>query len=241
MFTALCFAIGLVVMAFTLPPVEPEVMVVSFPLAGTEEDDSPSRANRFKASSPTAADVWQTSLSSTRSGLVTYDNELQEESLSPDRNASPVNSIHRVIPRPVESLQRTKDDDLPSNTGWFMAGSPTADERRPFLSSARTELVTYNNELQEGLLSWNHNVSPVNNIYRETIALEPPRVNWQNSEIRNSTHNNETCSHGGTIYMRNTPGGCTDSDSGSQHIGRFSSDSFRDSSFSQSTGIRRNC
>ena len=232
MFTALCFGIGLVVMAFTPPPVEPEFMVVSFPLAGTEEDGLPSRDNRFEAS-PTAADDWQTSLSSTCSGLVTCDNELQEVSLSPDRNdASPVNSIHRVIiPRPVESLQGTEDDDLPSNTGWFMAGSPTANERRPFLSSARTELVTYNHELREGSLSRNYNASPVNNIHRETIALELPRFNWQNFEIRNSTHTNETCSHGGTISMRNTPGGGTDSDSGSQHIGRFSSNSFRDSSF----------
>jgi hypothetical protein len=210
-------------MAFIPQPVES--------LPGTEEDGLPSNPDWLKASRP-AADEQRSFLSSIRTGppVVTYCD--LPESLSPDRNTCPVNSIHRVIiPRPVDSvepLQWTEDDDLPSNPDGFKVGSPTANERRTFLSSSRTGLVTHNNELREESLSPDRNASPVNSNHS---TLEPPHF-WHNFEIenRNSRHSNETGSHGGTISMRNTPGGGSSTDSGSLRVGAFSPNSFRDSS-----------
>ena len=199
------------------------------PLPSSEEDGLPSKPDWFKASSP-MADEQRTLLSSirTRAPVVTYC-ELPE-SLPLDRNTRPVNSTHRVIiHRPVESLQGTDDDDLPSNPDGFNVGSPTADldERRTFLSSTYTGLV-HNNEPQEESLSppdRDRNVSPVNSTHS---TLEPPHF-WQNLENRNSSRSNETGSHGGTLSMRNTPGGGS-TDSGSLRAGRFSPYSFHDSS-----------
>jgi len=207
--------------------------VKSLPSTDSEEDGLPLSPDLFEASSFTA-DERRTSLSSTRTGLDTYNNEHQEESLSPGRNAYPVNSIHRVIiPRPMESLQviqGTKDDDLPSNPsnrGWFKVSSPTADERQTLLSSARTGLVTCNNEHREESLSPDRNGSPVNSVLS---TLKPPQF-WKNFENRNSGHSNETDSHDGTISLRNTLGGGTSSpDSGSLRVGPFSPNSFHDSS-----------
>ena len=204
----LCFAIALGVMAFIPQPVES--------LPGAEEDGLPSNPDCFRASSPTA-DEQRTFLSSI---------ELPE-SLSRDRNTCPANSVHRVtIPWPVESLQGTEDDDSTLNPGWFKVGSPTADERRTFLSSTRTGLVIHDNELREESLSSDRNTSPVNSIHS---TLEPPHF-WQNFEARNSRHSNETGSESGTLSMRNTSRGGTSTDSGSLRVGAFSPYSFHDSS-----------
>jgi hypothetical protein len=204
-------------MAFIPQPVES--------LPSTEEDGLPSDSDRFKASSPTA-DEQRTFLSSirTRPPVITYC-ELPE-SLPLDRDTCPGNSIHRaIIPR--ESLQGTEDDDLPSNPGWFKVGTTAdSDERRTFLSSTYTGLVTHNNEPREESLSPDRNASPVNSTHS---TLEPPHF-WQNFEIRNSRRSNETGSHGGTLSMRNTPGGGSSTDSGSLRVGAFSPYSFRDSS-----------
>jgi hypothetical protein len=192
-------------------------------LQGTEDDDSTLNPGWFKVGSPTA-DERRTSLSSIRTGSPVIE---LPELLSPDRSTCLVNSIPRVIiTRPVESLQGTEDDDSPSNSGWFKVGSPTADERRTFLSSTRTGLVTHDNELREESLSSDRNTSPVNSIHS---TLEPPHF-WQNFEARNSRHSNETGSHSGTLSMRNTPGGDTSTDSGSLRVGAFSPYSFHDSS-----------
>jgi hypothetical protein len=101
MFTALCFAIALGVMAFIPRPVDPEAALEFLPLARTEGNVLPSNHDWLKAGSPTN-ERRRTSLPPIRTGLpvVTYNNggELPESS-SPDRNTPPVNSIRReVIP-----------------------------------------------------------------------------------------------------------------------------------------------
>ncbi|KAF8503510.1 hypothetical protein F5888DRAFT_998390 [Russula emetica] len=91
-------------MALIPRPVEPEAALESLPLTRTEEGDLTSNSDLLKAGSLT--NERRTSPSPIYTGLpvVTYNNggELPGESLSPDRNTSLVNSIHREIITPPE-------------------------------------------------------------------------------------------------------------------------------------------
>jgi len=76
-----------------------------------EDDNLPSNLlipGWFKVCSPTA-DEWRTFFSATRTGLVTYNNELREESLSPGRNhASPADNIHTTRGRATKLVRTPK-------------------------------------------------------------------------------------------------------------------------------------
>lgn len=102
MLTALCVTIAIGVMAFIPQPVEPEAVLESLQLAGTEMDVLPSNPDPLKARSPT--DERRTSLTRilTELPVVTYNSEnnggvQRGVSLPPGRNTSPlaVNSSHR--------------------------------------------------------------------------------------------------------------------------------------------------
>lgn len=133
------------------------------------------------------------------------------------------------IPRPVEPdaaleslpLEETGEDDLPSNTNLFKAGSPS-DERRTSLS-IRTVLpvVTNNNG---GELPWepsppDWNTSSVNSTHREIITV-PSRMlqGFQSKDLRRS---NETRTRGGTMFKRNGPGGSSRIGSAPQRADSF--------------------
>jgi hypothetical protein len=101
MFTALSVTIAIGVMAFIPQPVEPEAVLESLQVAGTEMDVLPSNPEQLKARSPT--DERRTSLIPIRTELpvVTYDSEnnggeQRRVSLPPGRNTSllAVNSSH---------------------------------------------------------------------------------------------------------------------------------------------------
>ena len=147
---------------------------------------------------------------STHTGLVTYNDELQEVPLPLGSNSCLVDSIH-TISRPVEPLRRSKDNDTHT---WLATPS-------------------HNNEPREGSLSLDHNTSAVNSVHS---ILEPPRLR-QNFQNRNSGFSNESGSRGGTIPMRNTQGGGSSTDSGSQHVSALSPYSSYDDSLSPPVSI----
>ena len=116
--------------------------------------------------------------------------------------------VMAFIPRPVEFLPETEEDDAPLTPASFKAGSPSDEHHTISFYSidSRTGLVTYNNrgELSEASLSPDWDSSPVNGAHRETITVEPPRLWWQNFQRPNLRHSNDT-TYGGVMSMRNAP------------------------------------
>jgi hypothetical protein len=112
------------------------------------------------------------------------------------------------IPRPVESLLETEEDDAPLTPASFKAGSPSDELRTVSFYSidSRTGLVSYNNggELSEASLSPDWDSSPVKGAHRETITVGPPHL-WQSFQRPNLRHSNDPSTCGGVMSMRNAP------------------------------------
>lgn len=201
-FIVLCFANALGVMAFIPQP--------ATPLPGTEENCLPSNPDRPEADS-SMADEQQRFLPPVSTGppvkVARGDGlPLNPDSIKVDGQAADNRTglfTDDDEPR-EESLQRT---DLPSSPGWFKGGSPAA-ERRTLLSRTLNEL----REEPSSLDGRDRDSFPVNSIQ----SLE----RLQN---RNSDFSNESGSRSGTVFMRNTPGRdtSTDSASGSQRVYSF--------------------
>jgi hypothetical protein len=136
--------------------------------------------------------------------------------------------VMAFVPRPVESLPGTEEDNAPWSPASFKAGSPS-DERRTisfYSIDSRTGLVSYNNR---GVLPASRSSSPVNGAREETITVGPPRLR-QSFQSPNLRHSNNTSTYSGSISMRNVPRERASVVSGPQRADSLYRNPFRDPS-----------
>ncbi|KAH9966714.1 hypothetical protein BC827DRAFT_1177916 [Russula dissimulans] len=141
--------------------------------------------------------------------------------------------IMAFVPRPVEPLSSSGDDEVPPSPASFKAGSPSEERQVASFYSvdSRTGLVSYSDQddLPEEPLSPNSDTVLLNAPRQETITVGPPRL-WQSFQIPNPMQSNNTSTFDGATSMRNALGEHTSIVSGPKRTESYLHSPFRDPS-----------